>query len=648
MSTFDPLISPWLAVGSCIGFTVMFVGSLYIFPIGAICGSGAGSTNRSSDNPRYGHQGHSTSSRSQGHGRYHPLDTAAPTTRLGGGGQISSPASPRPSGSSARSSMGLRPIIMMHASRFFTHSNNSNGNLCNDDNGPSGVGLSNGTIDTSRNNNASSPVLPTSLTFAGQKLNEHGVSGSNSSSGSGSNSSSGSGSSSPNSSNGGSSLTSSNQIHRQSVHLHIDDNNIASSTGSSASPPLPLAGSTSLAASTLSAMSFPTTSFSMPLADHNSTIVPLAISSSSPLLSSSCGSLPSPIEASAPSPSPSIAGTAKPPVKSTRPEVAILSHEVHNSYDRYARHGHPGQDRSHTNHSSNNDSWSHLDLAKLDRDHPLVIIHRSKGILLTLILVPIYLWWIFGLEGIFPSDQSFWPRVGVFLELLGVSVPGGKLLKILNHVAVPLFLVAVLFLGPLMMMFMSNELPFQRGNDWSSPRQQRYPRGWRGLRDFVIGPISEEMIFRACMVAITAQSGAKVSTMVFTLPLVFGIAHIHHGYETYVKKGRTRLALKNALVMSGFQFLYTTLFGWFATFLFLRTSNLLGPCLCHSFCNMMGFPDVTNIQYYGRMKYWLYLAFGLGVILFSILLIPLTNPNLYGDQDTLVYWRLFFEMRKEA
>ncbi|KAF9958410.1 hypothetical protein BGZ72_000398 [Mortierella alpina] len=33
MSTFDPVISPWLAAGSCVGFTFMFVGSLYVFPL---------------------------------------------------------------------------------------------------------------------------------------------------------------------------------------------------------------------------------------------------------------------------------------------------------------------------------------------------------------------------------------------------------------------------------------------------------------------------------------------------------------------------------------------------------------------------------------------------------------------------------------
>ena len=61
----------------------------------------------------------------------------------------------------------------------------------------------------------------------------------------------------------------------------------------------------------------------------------------------------------------------------------------------------------------------------------------------------------------------------------------------------------------------------------------------------------------------------------------------------------------------------------------------------HSFCNMMGFPDVTNIQYYGRWKNGLYLAFLTGVILFGVLLMPLTDPRLYGNETSCAYWTVF-------
>ncbi|KAF9342002.1 hypothetical protein BGZ91_003699 [Linnemannia elongata] len=240
-------------------------------------------------------------------------------------------------------------------------------------------------------------------------------------------------------------------------------------------------------------------------------------------------------------------------------------------------------------------------------------------------------------SGAISTDQSFWERLGRFLGLLGISIPN-NIFKLVNHVVLPLLLVGCLFMGPTLMMFLSNELPFQQAFDWTTQRQ--HIQGLMGMRNFVVGPISEEFIFRACMVAIVANSGAQLPLMIFVLPLVFGIAHINHAYESYVKKGRTRQALINAAAMAAFQLLYTTLFGWFATFLFLRTSNLIGPCLCHTFCNMMGFPDVTNIQYFGRWKTWLYLTFVLGMVLFGLLLRPLTQPGWYGDEESSAYWNI--------
>jgi prenyl protein peptidase len=45
-----------------------------------------------------------------------------------------------------------------------------------------------------------------------------------------------------------------------------------------------------------------------------------------------------------------------------------------------------------------------------------------------------------------------------------------------------------------------------------------------------------------------------------------------------------------AVLRSVLQFTYTTLFGGYATFLFLRTGSLLNVILVHAFCNWIGFP----------------------------------------------------------
>ncbi|KAF9151798.1 CAAX prenyl protease [Linnemannia schmuckeri] len=380
--------------------------------------------------------------------------------------------------------------------------------------------------------------------------------------------------------------TADNRAHRSSTHLHfIDTTSSAANSRASSSP-------ATSSTSTFSA------------------------SSASSSSSASASTLPSSSSASATTTT-TITAMADSSSLSAKPEVAIHPH----SYSQYDQESARFQ--------------SPVENQKLDRNHPLVIKQRFKGIALTCFVVPFYLWWLFKFSGAISTDKSFWERLGRFLGLLGISIPN-NIFKLVNHVVLPLLLVGCLFMGPTLMMFLSNELPFQQAFDWTTQRQ--HIQGLMGLRNFVVGPISEEFIFRACMVAIVANSGARLPMMIFVLPLVFGIAHINHAYESYVKKGRTRQALMGAAAMAAFQLLYTTLFGWFATFLFLRTSNLIGPCLCHTFCNMMGFPDVTNIQYFGRWKKWLYLTFVVGMVLFGLLLRPLTHPAWYGDEESSAYW----------
>ncbi|KAG0302613.1 hypothetical protein BGZ98_007356 [Dissophora globulifera] len=395
-----------------------------------------------------------------------------------------------------------------------------------------------------------------------------------------------------------------NRAHRSSTHLHFIDQNINILNNISVNSGVNNA-TTSNAVS--SATSSPALTAVPTFSSPNSGSTALSASAASALLAS----LPS---------------------TSARPEVAIHHYAPGSPYDpssaRWQQQ--PWQQREHT-------PATPVEIQKLDRDHPLVIKQRLKGLALTSVLVPVYLWWLFKFTDAVPSDQSFWTRLGQFLGLLGIAIPE-SIFKLANHIVIPLVLVGILFMGPILMMFLSNELPFQQAFDWASQRQHLW--GMIGIRNFVAGPISEEFIFRSCMVAIVSKSGASSFTMIFALPLVFGIAHIHHGYESFVKKGRTRRALLNAALTACFQLVYTTLFGWFATFLFLRTSNVIAPCLCHAFCNMLGFPDVTNIQYFGRWKIWLYLAFAIGVVLFGVLLRPMTSPELYGNETNLAYWKI--------
>lgn len=102
------------------------------------------------------------------------------------------------------------------------------------------------------------------------------------------------------------------------------------------------------------------------------------------------------------------------------------------------------------------------------------------------------------------------------------------------------------------------------------------------------GPITEELVFRSFVIPLHLLAKMPPSKIVFITPLYFGIAHIHHFYEYTLTHPHTPLL--PALARSLFQFTYTSLFGFYAVFLFLRTANIPAVILAHSFCNFMGLP----------------------------------------------------------
>lgn len=83
-------------------------------------------------------------------------------------------------------------------------------------------------------------------------------------------------------------------------------------------------------------------------------------------------------------------------------------------------------------------------------------------------------------------------------------------------------------------------------------------------------------------------SKEATTTLVFLTPLYFGIAHFHHFYE--FRLTHPRMPMLPSILRSVFQLTYTTVFGWFAAFLFLRTGSVYPPILVHAFCNWMGLP----------------------------------------------------------
>ena len=154
-------------------------------------------------------------------------------------------------------------------------------------------------------------------------------------------------------------------------------------------------------------------------------------------------------------------------------------------------------------------------------------------------------------------------------------------------VAKSLLLTTVLFTGPLF----EKAVIETRWKEWIRGQTFRENLGsWIGWRNYIAGPVTEEILFRSLLVPLHLLTPLSATRVVLFTPLYFGIAHIHHLYEFGLTHPHTPMA--SSIIRSLIQFTYTTIFGWYATFVFLRTGNVVAVILAHSFCNWAGLPRV--------------------------------------------------------
>ena len=100
-----------------------------------------------------------------------------------------------------------------------------------------------------------------------------------------------------------------------------------------------------------------------------------------------------------------------------------------------------------------------------------------------------------------------------------------------------------------------------------------------------VASFEEEMVYRVFACGAWEAAGIGKLKVIFLSPLMFGISHFHFFFWKN-KKGQ-RPPLLGCLVQVG----YTTLFGWYAAFVWVRYHSFIGCALTHAFCNFMGFPD---------------------------------------------------------
>ncbi|EPX74611.1 CAA Xprenyl protease [Schizosaccharomyces octosporus yFS286] len=148
--------------------------------------------------------------------------------------------------------------------------------------------------------------------------------------------------------------------------------------------------------------------------------------------------------------------------------------------------------------------------------------------------------------------------------------------------------VGILFLGPLYQTIFIDKVYKNLLETVSF--EIKNPATWRNL---VIGPLSEEVMFRCSIIPLFEKANYSQKETILSAPLLFGFAHFHHSYEFLLSyPGAYVVAMIQFLV----QFFYTTLFGWYSTYVFLNTHSIWPTFLIHSFCNFMGLP-----VFFGRL-----------------------------------------------
>lgn len=137
------------------------------------------------------------------------------------------------------------------------------------------------------------------------------------------------------------------------------------------------------------------------------------------------------------------------------------------------------------------------------RNDPNVIRARIKAVTVASFISALIVWYLLDQQDIF--------------TVLGLIKP-----KISSHIIDPLLLTAFLFLGPLSVMLFDQELPFQKYFDYQRDFIEIFTT-LLGIRNYIVAPITEEFVFRACIIAILFQANYSINYLIFASPLYFGI-----------------------------------------------------------------------------------------------------------------------------
>jgi prenyl protein peptidase len=103
--------------------------------------------------------------------------------------------------------------------------------------------------------------------------------------------------------------------------------------------------------------------------------------------------------------------------------------------------------------------------------------------------------------------------------------------------------------------------------------------------------------------------------IVVVAPIFFGSAHLHHAISRW-RQASAQTILLQTLV----QFTYTSVFGAYSAYIYLRTGSVVAIVLSHAFCNGMGLPDLAFTRPFSSLythRYLLGLAHLGGIVFFQ-------------------------------
>lgn len=222
------------------------------------------------------------------------------------------------------------------------------------------------------------------------------------------------------------------------------------------------------------------------------------------------------------------------------------------------------------------------------RDDLDVVYYRIKRIIILCILSIIIIPNLIDKRGYFENIKE----LGI---IPGYSKSNDIQLDLIN-ILKTLYFILILYSSTLLQLFIGEFEIFDDYEEEEDENSKIYK-----FRNYILAPISEELIYRGLIMLIID----KDQDLIKISPYLFGIAHLHHGYQLYFIK---KESLLKVLLSIGFQFIYTSIFGMLVLFFYNKTLNNLWCCIVlHAVCNLFGIPSfnvrsnskIVKILYYG-------------------------------------------------